>query len=82
MNTKSEIIAQLRSEYPIIQVGSDEDGYVELNAKDYETTIENWASNQLEQKAQLAKTETLATAKSQAIDKLIALGIDPKALGL
>ena len=29
-----------------------------------------------------AEAETLATAKADAIDKLTALGIDPKALGL
>ena len=82
MTTKNEIIAALKAENPTLRTGSDEDGYVELTPAEYEATVEEWADSQLQQAAQLAEQEALANAKSEAIDKLTALGIDPKALGL
>ena len=82
MTNKSEKIAALKFAYPTLKTGSDEAGYTELNAKEYETKIAEWADNELAAEAELAKAEALATAKSEAIDKLTALGIDPKALGL
>ena len=82
MTTKNEIIAALKAENPTLRTGSDEDGYVELTSAQYETTVEEWATSQLEQAERLAEAEALATAKTDAIAKLTALGIDPKALGL
>ena len=82
MTTKSELIAAIKTENPTLRTGSDEYGYVELNAKEYEATVEEWATSRLEQAAELAEAEALATAKAEAIAKLTALGIDPKALGL
>ena len=82
MTTKSELIAAIKAENPTLRTGSDEDGYVELTPAEYEATVEEWATSRLEQAAQLAEAEALATAKTEAIAKLTALGIDPKALGL
>ena len=82
MTTKSELIAAIKAENPTLRTGSDEDGYVQLTAAEYEATVEQWATSRLEQAAELAEAEALATAKAEAIDKLTALGIDPKALGL
>jgi hypothetical protein len=82
MTTKSELIAAIKAENPTLRTGSDEDGYVQLTQAEYEATVEQWAASRLEQAAQLAEAEALATVKAEAIDKLIALGIDPKALGL
>ena len=82
MTTKQDKIAAFKAQYPTLRVGSEEAGYTELNAKEYETKIAEWADNELAAEAELAKAEALATAKSEAIDKLTALGIDPKALGL
>jgi len=82
MTTKTELIAAIKAENPTLRTGSDEDGYVELSAKEYETTVAEWADSRLEQAARLAEAEALQTAKSDAITKLTALGIDPKALGL
>lgn len=82
MTTKTELIAKIKAENPTLRTGSDEDGYVELTPAEYEATVEEWADSQLQQAAQLAEQEALANAKSEAIDKLTALGIDPKALGL
>lgn len=82
MTTKSELIAAIKAENPTLRTGSDEDGYVELTPAEYEATVEEWANSRLEQAAKLAEQKALATAKAEAIDKLTALGIDPKALGL
>ena len=82
MTTKSELIAAIKAENPTLRTGSDQDGYTDLTPAEYEATVEEWANSQLEQAAELAKAEALAAAKTEAIDKLTALGIDPKALGL
>ena len=80
--TKQDKIAAFKAQYPTLRVGSEEAGYTELNAKDYEAKISEWADNELAAEAELAKAEELATAKAESIAKLTALGIDPKALGL
>ena len=82
MTTKSELIAKIKAENPTLRTGSDEDGYTDLTPAEYEATVEQWATSRLEQAAQLAEAESVAQAKADAVDKLIALGIDPKALGL
>ncbi|NBW15625.1 MAG: hypothetical protein EBR82_47330 [Caulobacteraceae bacterium] len=55
--TKQDKIAALKAQYPTLRVGSDEAGYTELNAEDYEATIAEWADNQLATEAALAKAE-------------------------
>jgi hypothetical protein len=82
MTTKTEKIAALKLEYPTLRTGSDEYGYTDLSPTDYEALIESWADNQLADEAKLAEAEAVETAKLDAITKLIALGIDPKAFGL
>jgi hypothetical protein len=82
MTTKSEKIAALKLEHPTLKSGSDDAGYTDLSVEEYKTTIEAWADSILEKEAKLAEAEALATAKTEALAKLTALGIDPKALGL
>ena len=82
MKTKSEIIAELKTQYPSLRVGSDEQGYEDLSKAEYEATIEKWADAELEALANAAEAEAVAQAKLDAATKLEALGIDPKALGL
>jgi hypothetical protein len=82
MTTKEELIAQFKAENPTLKTGSEEDGYTNLSAEEYEATIDGWADARLEKAAKLAEAEAVAQAKLDAIDKLTALGIDPKALGL
>ena len=82
MTTKQEMITLIKAENPTLRTGSDEDGYVELTGADYETQVETWADLRLAKEAKLAEAQALATAKAEAVDKLTALGIDPKALGL
>ena len=82
MTTKEEMISIIKAENPTLRTGSDEDGYIELTGADYEAQVEAWADLRLAKEAKLAEAEALATAKTDAIAKLTALGIDPKALGL
>jgi hypothetical protein len=86
MTTKAEMIEIIKAENPTLQIGDDERGYTDLTAAEYEAQITEWAENRLAKEAKvaadLAEAEALATAKSEAVDKLTALGIDPKALGL
>jgi hypothetical protein len=57
MTTKADKIAALKVEYPTLKTGSDEVGYSELSAEDYEATIAEWADNQLAKETALAKAE-------------------------
>jgi hypothetical protein len=83
MTTLNEVIEIIRAENPDgIRVGSDEAGYTELNAVEYEAKIEEWAIARLDKLSKLAEAET---AKVAAQTKLAALGLtadDLKALGL
>ena len=67
MTTKSNKISELKIEYPIIKVGSDEIGYTELDSIAYEAKIAEWADNILAKEAQEAQE---AAAKQALLDKL------------
>ena len=83
MTTLTEMIEIIRAENPDgLRIGDEENGYTDLSAKDYETQIAQWAQNRLDKEAERAEAEAVAAAKLDAMDKLTALGIDPKALGL
>jgi hypothetical protein len=87
MTTKEEMIEIIKAENPNgLRSGNDADGYVDFTPAEYEATIAEWADNRLAKLAKidadLLEAESVAQAKADAIDKLIALGIDPKALGL
>ena len=70
MTTKAEAIATLKTKYPTLKTGSDETGYIELSAADYEATISQWADNQLAQEAKTAEAEQAATDKAALLAKL------------
>jgi len=82
MKTKNEIIIQLKKAHPFLRLGSEEQGYSQLNSEEYEAQINEWAE------AELAKQETdiEASAKKAAAEaKLALLGLDAedlKVLGL
>ena len=82
MTIKEEMISIIKSENPTLRVGNEADGYTELSSADYEATIAQWAENRLAKEASLVAEELAKQAKSNAAEKLTALGIDPKALGL
>jgi hypothetical protein len=68
--TKTELIAKLKTEYPVLRSGNEEEGYVDLSVQDYNLTIENWADNLLEKEAEKAKLLESKLAKAQLLEKL------------
>jgi hypothetical protein len=80
--TKAKMIEKLKANYPTLRSGSEETGYVDLSADEYEATIAQWADNLLASEAEEAAAKA---AKAAAEAKLAALGLtadDLKALGL
>jgi hypothetical protein len=70
--TKNEKIAALKLEFPTIKIGSDETGYTQLDADEYEATIAQWAD------VELAKDAKILADKQAVIDRtalLARLGI-------
>ena len=82
MTTKTDKIAALKLEYPTLRTGSDEHGYTDLSQTDYQATLSEWADNMLADEAKAQAEAQAIINKADALDKLTALGIDPKALGL
>jgi hypothetical protein len=87
MTTLKEMIEIIKAENPQgLRTGTDEMGYTDLSPTEYDAQVAEWANNRLAKEANtaadLAEAEAVATAKAEAATKLIALGIDPKALGL
>ena len=83
MTTLNEMIKIIEAENPNgLRVGNDEAGYTDLTPAEYQAQVAEWAQGRLDKEAKLAEAEAAAEAKLDAIDKLTALGIDPKALGL
>ena len=89
MGIREEEIKKLKIEYPTLKTGNDQDGYIDLDAADYEATIDLWADNIIAAQEAEAKAEAEADAllidQKNATAKLEALGLtanDLKALGL
>jgi hypothetical protein len=80
--TLNEMIVVIKAENPTIKIGDDEAGYTELTGADYDAQIADWAAGRLDKLARLADIEAAKLAKIDTMNKLIALGIDPKSLGL
>ena len=69
MTTKTDLIAQMKAENPTLKIGSDEDGYTQLSAAEYDATIEQWAE------ARLAKADAATQAATDKVALLAKLGI-------
>ena len=82
MTTLNEMIEILKTENPTLQVGDDEQGYTKLTDAEYDAQIADWAKAKLAKEGKLAEAEALTQSKIEAVEKLTALGMDPKALGL
>jgi hypothetical protein len=83
--TKNDKIVALKEEFPTLKVGSDETGYTEMDADEYEATIAQWADVELAKDAKAEAEKAQIAAKIAATAKLAALGLttdDLKALGL
>jgi hypothetical protein len=70
MKTKQEIIADLKSEFPTLRVGNDDDGYTDLSAEEYEATIAQWADGKLERIARETEAEAKAAQKAALLERL------------
>lgn len=82
MTTLNEMIEIIKAENPTIQVGDDEQGYTQLTSAEYDAQVAEWAKGRLAKLAKQTEEEAILSAKTDAVAKLTALGIDPKALGL
>jgi hypothetical protein len=83
--TKNQKIVELKKEFPTLKVGSDETGYTQLDADEYEAMIAEWADVELAKDAKAQADKEAIAAKEAAKAKLEALGLtteDLKALGL
>lgn len=67
---KNEIIAQLKKDYPTIREGSDEQGYIELSAEEYEARIAQWADNMLAKQAEAQAKLDAENAKAALLERL------------
>ena len=78
--TKNELIAQLKKDFPIIREGSDEQGYVELSAEEYEARIAQWANNILAKQAEAQAKLDAQNAKAALLDRLGITAVEAKLL--
>ena len=70
MTTKDEMINTLKAEHPTLQTGNDNDGYTQLSADDYETTISEWADARLKKEAKAAAALQAEADKEALLAKL------------
>ena len=82
MTTLNEMIQIIKAENPVLKTGNEEQGYEEIKGALYDEIIKQWAQGRLNKQARLIEAAAIEQAKLEAIDKLIALGIDPKVFGL
>jgi hypothetical protein len=83
MTTKEQMIEIIKAENAEgLQLGDENNGYSKLTDAEFTAQIEMWAEGRLAKQAKLAEAEAIIEAKTQAAQKLVELGIDPKALGL
>ena len=67
MKTRTELIAELKKQYPTLTRGED-DKTIELSDFEYKEIIEKWADDKLADEAKAAADE--AAVKQAAIDKV------------
>lgn len=82
MTTKLEIIAELKTQYPTLRAGDDEQGYTDLSPADYEATIEGWADNVLAKEAAELEAAKPLTAAEKLFNATGLTVAEYKALGL
>ena len=85
MKTKEQITAELKSENPILQRGSDETGYEEITGAEYDEVINSWADAAYAKELEAQQVSEAIAKRQAALAKLAALGLeedDLKALGL
>jgi hypothetical protein len=78
--TKEELITQFKSDYPTLKTGDDENGYINLSAKEYEEIISSWADVELAKIEAIAEAEANAIAKAALLDRLAITADEAKLL--
>jgi hypothetical protein len=66
---KTQIIEQLKTEYPTLTKGIN-DEVTELDATEYEATIDAWADARLAKLAKQAEAAAKAVAKAELLERL------------
>jgi hypothetical protein len=70
MTTKQQMIEILENQFPTLKVGSDDSGYTELSADEYDATISEWADAKLAKEAKEAEAQAKAQAKAVLLERL------------
>jgi hypothetical protein len=70
MKTKEQITAELKAEYPTLKIGNDDEGYTELDAKDYATKISEWTDTVYAEEVAKADAAAKKTKKQEVLAKL------------
>lgn len=86
MTTMEEMVEIIKAENPNgLRIGSEETGYTDLTAVEYNAQIAQWAEERLALETSIAESKAIEEAKILAQEKLAALGLtvdELKALGL
>jgi uncharacterized protein YdbL (DUF1318 family) len=72
MTTLNEMIKIIETENPTLQLGNDQDGYIQMSKSEYDAKIAEWAAARLSKQTKIAEQ---ANAKESAIAKFTALGL-------
>ena len=75
MTTKINYIAQARAANPKPQYRTENDVRIELNDDEYENSLLMWAEMKIQQEKIETEKQNIATAKTSACAKLVALGL-------
>jgi hypothetical protein len=70
VKTKEQFIAEYKTQFPTIKVGSEQLGYTFLEGQEYETTIDGWADDALLKQEAEASVARAATDKAALLNKL------------
>jgi len=68
--TKTQIEARFKSEYPTLRTGNDEAGYTDLIKKDYDAKIAEWVKAHLDKIEQKNAEISNAQKKNNLLDRL------------
>lgn len=71
MTTKQEMLAIIKAENPEgLKVGSDQDGYTELNKAETDAILDSWAEARLAKEKAMAEAEAKLAAKADLLNRL------------
>lgn len=77
MSAYSEVYDAIKLANPTLRTGSEEEGYTDLSADEYESQISAWTSARIAQEQAIADEKALVGTKASAIAKLGSLTYVP-----